>query len=326
MRPLFINASLVLASAIVTLLLAEGVSRLYPPFRPAPRTYVGEYQNRHNRKLLVADQTLGWKIRPSWQSGIYQSNAQGFRSRSDFDPGHGCKRIALAGDSFTFGVGIEYQKTFASLIETGLPGSCVDNMGVPGFGLDQIWLTVRTQALPLHPRLIAVAFISEDLARSQEAYRSTEGFNKPAFKLVDGQLAPETAEDRPSFLVRFLQRHSSVWRMARLGARALAHHYPYGEWWNLNAAILDAIRDDCRRADVPLLFIYLPSPEWKAFPTLRAYMARSQANFIDLSQGRFALTPDMYIPGDMHLNAKGHRQVADAVLAAASEESLKPIR
>jgi hypothetical protein len=60
-----------------------------------------------------------------------------------------------------------------------MPGSCVDNMGIPGFGLDQIWLTVRTQALPLHPRLVAVAFISADLTRSQEAYRPIEGSNKP---------------------------------------------------------------------------------------------------------------------------------------------------
>ena len=43
-------------------------------------------------------------------------------------------------------------------------------------------------------------------------------------------------------------------------------------------------------------------------------MFRNQANFIDLSQGEFTLTPDMYIPRDGHLNDKGHRRVADAIL------------
>jgi len=187
-------------------------------------------------------------------------------------------------------------------------------MGIPGFGLDQIWLTVRTQALPLHPRLVVVTFISGDLTRSEEAYDSVSGLNKPAFKLSESRLVPETAEDRPSFFVRFLQHHSSLWRVVRLADRTLAHRYPHGEWWYLNAAILDAIRDDCRKAEVPVLFVYIPTRGWISFPTLDAYMVRNQANFIDMSQGEFALAPDMYIPGDGHLNDKGHRRVADAVI------------
>jgi hypothetical protein len=315
MRPLLINTSLALATVVVMLLLAEGMLRLYRPFRPVPRTYVGENKNRGSRDM-IADAVLGWKFRPNF-NGFYQSNAQGFRAAPHFDPNPPRKIIALAGESFTYGLFVEYQKTFAWLIETGLPGSYVDNMGIPGFGLDQIWLTVRTQALPLHPQLVAVAFNIGDLTSSEEAYRPIEGYNKPTFKLVDGRLVPKTAEDRPNSLVRFMQRHSSVWRVVRLAARTLGYHYPLGEWWTLNAAILDAIRDDCRRAAVPVLFIYIPrcsGGHTESFPTLRVYMARNQANFIDLSEGGFALTPDMYIPGDGHLNAKGHRQVADAVL------------
>ena len=100
-----------------------------------------------------------------------------------------------------------------------------------------------------------------------------------------------------------------------LADRTLAHRYPHGEWWYLNAAILDAIRDDCAKAGVPVLFVYIPTREWGAFPSLRAYMLRKQAKFIDLSQGEFVLTPDMYIPGDGHLNDLGHQQVAHAVLS-----------
>jgi hypothetical protein len=125
---------------------------------------------------------------------------------------------------------------------------------------------------------------------------------------------PETAEDRPSLLVRFLQHNSSLWRVVQLPDRTLSHRYPHGEWWYLNAAILDAIRDDCRKAGVPVLFVYIPTRGWRAFPSLRAYMLRNQADFIDLSQGEFALAPNMYIPRDGHLNDKGHRRVADAVL------------
>ena len=255
---------------------------------------------------------MGWKIRPNASTINARINAQGFRALSDFQPNRACKGIVFAGDSFTYGVLVRYEKTFASLTQAGVPGSCAYNMGVPGFGLDQIWLTVRTQALPLHPELVVVAFISGDLTRSQEAHNPGFGL-KPVFKLAGGRLVPETAEDRPNFLVRFLQRNSSLWRVLQLADLTLARRYPHGEWWYLNAAILDAIRDDCRKAGVPVTFVYIPTG-WRAFPSLRAYMFRNQANFIDLSEGEFALAPDMYIPRDGHLNEKGHRVVAAAVL------------
>lgn len=185
-------------------------------------------------------------------------------------------------------------------------------MGIPGFALDQIWLTIRTQALPLHPSLVVVAFANDNLTRSQEAYNPGFGV-KPVFKLDRGRLVPKSATDRPTALVKFLERNSSLWRLMQLADLAVARRYPHGEWWSLNAAILDAIRIDCRQAEVPVLFVYIPTG-WRTFPSLRAYMSGNEANFIDLSQGEFALTPDMYLPRDGHLNDKGHQQVADAVL------------
>jgi len=50
--------------------------------------------------------------------------------------------------------GSDTKEPLPSLVQAGVPGVCAYNMGIPGFGLDQIWLTVRTQALSLHPRLV----------------------------------------------------------------------------------------------------------------------------------------------------------------------------
>ncbi len=300
---------LLVGSLICTLLLADGVLHFFPLLRPNPRTYVGEYDGRQPRhRGVVPDPVLGWKLRPN----APLINAEGFRAPFDFPPNQACKGIAFAGGSFVYGVGIGYEKTFASLTQAGLPGSCAYNMGIPGFALDQIWLTVRTQALPLHPSLVVVAFANDNLTRTQDAYNPGFGL-KEVYKLADGRLVHETAEDRPSSVVGFLQHNSSLLRLWQLANLTLARRYPHGEWWYLNTAILDAIQDDCRKAGVPLLFVYIPT-NWKSFPSLRAYMSRNQADFIDLSQGEFALAPDMYIPKDGHLNDKGHRQVADAVL------------
>jgi len=98
-------------------------------------------------------------------------------------------------------------------------------------------------------------------------------------------------------------------------SRAAAHYLPVGEWWFLNAAILDAIQADCRQAKMPLLFVYIPTQRWHEFRALRAYMKRTGANFVDLSEGGRNFAADMYLPADEHLNAKGNRYIAEAVLA-----------
>ncbi len=289
--------------------------RLNPLLRPLPRTYVGEYATRPSANFVV-DPVTGWRMRPRHQFwGSVRSNEQGFRANSDFDPSGTRKKIVLTGDSFTFGFGVDYDKTYAAIVESHLSNTVVYNLGMPGFGLDQIWQSVRNQALPIKPDLTVVAFISPDFTRSEEAYRNVEGFNKPTFVLHQGRLVPQTPEDRPNLLVSFLQHHSSLWRVGRLAARSVAHQIPVGEWWSLNEAILDAIRTDCRQAGVPVVFVYIPTREWKRFPSLRSYMHRVGADFVDLTDGPNPISPDMYFPvRDGHLNEAGHRYVATTLM------------
>jgi hypothetical protein len=293
-------------SLSLTLILTEGLLRISPRFRPVHRTYVGDYPSRPS-EIWVADPMLGWRLRPHIDN--IPSNGQGFRSPRDFDADAPCRHIAIAGDSFAYGWHVSYEQTFAAIIEAKLPDTCVNNYALPGYGLDQMWLAVRTEALPRHPHFVIVAFIVDDFSRSTEAYRRFEGRNKPRFILRHGALVPETLADHPNFLLRFVQHNSSLWWMGRLAARSLGYYYPYGEWWTLNAAILDRIREDCRSAGVPLLFVYIHMLGDRPFPMLQSYMKANSANFIELS-----LSTDKYIPKDLHLNEKGHAQVAEALL------------
>ncbi len=301
---------LLLAGVVFSIILAEVLLLFIPRFRPEPSLFAGEFGNRQSMKF-VPDPATGWRLRR--ESGF--SNAQGFRGKSDFNPSDKRKKIILVGDSFTYGSGVPYEDTFGAVIESQLEGRAVVwNLAMPGFGIDQMWQSVRHQALPLKPDLVIVGFIISDFARSLTAYRVHEGFNKPTFKLVDGRLIPRTAEDRPNFLVQVLQRHSCLWTLGVLAYRAVALRFPVGEWWTLNRAILEAIRADCRANGVPVLFLYVPTREWHSFPTLRSYMQRVGANFIDLTDASPLAPQDIFLDGYGHLNAKGHRYVADVVL------------
>lgn len=309
---------LLVASTVAALVMAEMAVRFFPDFQPRPRLSVGELQDRP-QPHFVSDPVTGWRMRPSHQFLLnthdyrttYSSNAQGFRRNSDFGPAERRRKIALIGDSFAFGLGVQYEETYGALIESALPGTVVYNLAMPAFGLDQIWFSVRHHALPLRPDLVIVAFISDDFTRSQSAHTM---LNKPSFKLVDGRLVSRTAEDRPNALVRFLEHHSHLWMAGRLGSIWLAYRVPFGEWWFLNEAILDALRADCRGSGTPVLFLYHPSKAWRPVPTLRGYMARVGANFIDLTDQQPSAPGGIFFPRDMHLTPQGHRFVADAVL------------
>lgn len=314
-----IKAKLLVLAVTTTLatLGLEGVLALMGAFKPFPTTFVGEFENRPSDNFL-SDPVTGWRMRPNHilslktqeMQAAYQSNTQGFRAAEDFKPAETRKRIVLAGDSFTFGYGVEYDETFGALIENELTDVVVCNLAMPGFGLDQIWLSVRHQALPLDPDLVIVGLVNVDFKRSQVAYRKAEGFNKPTFSLVNGRLVPRTAEDRPNFVLRFLEEHSRIWTGGRLGSRWFSYRLPLGEWWHLNEAILDAIRCDCAETSTPVLFINIPTKAWRRFPMLNAHMERTGADYIDATENKPPNALEYFFAVDSHINAAGNRYVA----------------
>jgi hypothetical protein len=241
---------------------------------------------------------------------MYRSNSQGFRSDHEFDASPDTRKVVLVGDSFAFGYKLPANVTFAVLLEQRLHGTAVYNLGIPSFGIDQIWLALRHYGLPLHPKLAIIVFISGDFNRSEEAYR--DGFNKPIFKLAGGQLVPKTSQDSPSAVREFLERHSSLWRVGGLSSRMMSQHLPIGEWWSLNRAILDHIRSDCAAAGITPLFVYIPTDELGEFRSLNSYMRKVGANFIDMAEnGRFPMVGTR-LP-DRHPNSLGKRYIAESI-------------
>lgn len=320
-RRLSKNLLTLLVTMLVFVLAAEALLHAVPQLRPVPRTYIGEYPNKPRRAFII-DPLIGWRFKPFLlvdHPTHYRLNSLGFRSNVEFDPSPQVPKIALVGESHSFGLGVQYEETFGQMLESRLHGVPVYNLAIPGFALDQMGLDLEHYALPLHPRLAVIVFNSGDFTGSEEAYRTSEGLNKSVYKLVGGQLVAETVQDRPNALVEFLDRHSSLWRAERLVSRTLAHRFPVTNWWRLNEAILDRMRALGDRQNVPLLFVYLPTrDESTRFTTLRSYMERTHANFIDMSEGERRLANNTTLP-DGHPNSLGHRYVAEAIAGWISE-------
>jgi hypothetical protein len=95
------------------------------------------------------------------------------------------------------------------------PSVSAKSVGMPGYGVDQIWLATRHDAIPMDPDLLVVLIYPEDFDRSFSAFRPTEGFVKPSFRVRDGQLVERTPDDCETWLTRFLAENSRIFALYR---------------------------------------------------------------------------------------------------------------
>jgi len=281
---------------------------------------VGQYENvKHPDASFIEDTHTGWRMRPQtrfpwtnrdWSTTVIANNS-GFRNVRDFSESDQGRIIALVGDSFTFGSGVNTDETYGAVLET-TTNNAVYNFGMPGFGIDQMWLSARHQALPLKPSFVVMAFIEDDFRRSLVAYRPGEGFNKPVFKVVEGRLVRKTAEDAPGAFSRIVYGRSRLMAAADRASVTLGWRYGVGEWWTVNRAVFDALGEDCRAAGVKLIFLYIPDKSWRPIPAVQSYMQQTGAEFLDLSQ---TIQPKgIFFARDGHMNASGHRFIAESLV------------
>jgi hypothetical protein len=203
---------LALASLCLCLGAAEGGLRLFerrftwrplPPFGEGPR--VREWAQESERQLgehwdpvhyTTFDAVLGWTTRPGFVSkdGRIHVNAAGLRATSEYaaTPPSGVRRIAVCGESFTFGEEVADEEVWAARMEALSGDLEVLNYGVGGYGTDQAYLRVSREARgPLDALLVGVMI--ENIGRNVNRYRplwypSALPAAKPRYVLVGTEL------------------------------------------------------------------------------------------------------------------------------------------
>ncbi len=132
--------------------------------------------NPNHISYFIADDLLGWTVGPARRSndGLYASSSEGIRSAhpgvsyTHRAPSH---RIALVGDSFTFGLEVPFEDTWGAHLERALgPQVQVLNFGVDGYGVDQAYLRYQRDVRPWRPDLVILGIINHDLYRSLAVY------------------------------------------------------------------------------------------------------------------------------------------------------------
>jgi hypothetical protein len=275
----FVRAALL---ALLALALAEGaarwvvrspalLARISSPLDEA--SWRLRWVNRHRGgeapyafSFDVHHPVRGWALAPAlhevevFDGKRLSTNARGLRGAREvaLEKSPGRLRIAVFGDSFTFGEEVSDDETFAHQLELLLTDVEVLNFGVHGYGHDQELLYLR-EALPLYrPDVVLIGHVADDALRNMLAFRS---FAKPWFRLSGGGLVLHgTPVPTPAEFLASHPRGSRLADLLTMARERLLWRWGdrVGETDRLTAAILQTIFREARDAGAKPAIVVLP--------------------------------------------------------------------
>ena len=138
--------------------------------------------------------TRGWALKPNLRDvpvpggKLLNSNSKGVRGRREHagEKAPGTTRILVLGDSFTFGEDVGDDETYSHHLEQLLPGTEVINLGVHGYGHDQMLIYLREEGIRYRPDIVILGFLTGDMERNVLSFRD---YAKPRFVLDGGKPA-----------------------------------------------------------------------------------------------------------------------------------------
>lgn len=248
--------------------------------------YYDEMLNTHgtipSRRIPTESHAeFGWAHPPSLNmtdeyGDTYTTNRLGFRSVKEFeDLDRGKYIVMIVGDSFTFGTDADDSDVWPALLQRLDEQLEVVNLGVEGYGTDQIYLVLRKYIGIVQPDLVVAAIFWDDAYRALLSFRR---FQKPKFEIHRGELRlTNTPVGQKMEVYADVKKEMRVKRLlskvillnildnviAQLHARAL--HRPsiglrYGpaNYTPINEKILQAMVDTSTQYGADFLLTYVP--------------------------------------------------------------------
>jgi hypothetical protein len=290
------------------------------------RTVPGANYPTHLAAWAEADADLGWTVTRSPAYAAlsrvrYRINSQGFRHGEDFNSlpqkPLGQRHVVVLGDSFTFGVNLQEAETCPAFLSQHLgPNWRAFNLGVPGYGIDQMVLSYEKYHAVLQPDVVVLIFIDEDVDRVFEAFRGAEGLPKPSFEVVKGEL-----RERQPHIETIL---GSLLYRSRIANVIYSRWYRPRESVRISAALLRRLAKETSGYGEKLVLVRYPSIEqvdgrdvYRAYPFQEVLDGYGITDVEPLEVLRKVGDPRaLYFVGDEHPTAEANRVVADAIYAA----------
>jgi len=209
----------------------------------------------------------GWALKPNLRDVPVQrgktlsSNSRGVRGRREHGDAKaaGVTRILVLGDSFTFGEDVGDDETYSHHLGEMLPRAEVINLGVHGYGHDQMLIYLQEEIGRYRPHVVILGFLTGDMERNVLSFRD---YAKPRFVLEGGRLAlrnspvpaPGETASREKWRSKFADVVSMLWLRYRWKSGAIPE-----ETREPTLAILDEMKETIERAGARPAFAYLPA-------------------------------------------------------------------
>jgi lysophospholipase L1-like esterase len=358
------NIALLLCSLVLILTFAELVLRVLnveeikkPDNRPVAgwiripeevwteyHSELGWFHQKNRHAVLKKGRTLEVEL---------TTNNWGFRGLRDYEmrrPEH-TKRVMVLGDSFVFGWGVRDQEVLTAQMESQVQNLEALNLGVAGYGIDQIYISFQKLGLEFRPDYVFIGIYQEDFWRATRAFTDA-GYAKPYFSVTDSEQlvlhnvpVPEPKQMRVGQFPQVVHRpwveralwQSALYRvtkkmLARLGKDIGIIDPSLDDEWFLGRAILHELIAEIHSIDAEPVILIVPPKEWfkNTKPTslqksLKRFAEREHVPLIDLTPvfaeaaSQTELT-DYYIKDEWHWTVKGHELVANLLLSYLREQ------
>jgi len=318
-------------------------------------TGIGLLQLLHGEEQAEAsryDASLGWTGIPDanvpdmYGPGRYvRTNSQGYRNADEFTQHVDNRRIRMlcSGDSFTYGQGVANDEVWCNRLSALDPRLETVNLGMPGYGVDQMYLRYLEARTTLEHQIHIFAFIGGDLIRMGN--REQNHFGKPVLHLDGDRLVVgNTPVPRLRWsLTRLLDRADfRLWEVCRkIMGRLLPGPAATPDIMNTIGPVAERTLLEIdrlgREQQVTTVFVFLPTDlnvgkdkPWHTW-TLET-MARHKLYFYDLTPLIRELpahtAAGFFIPrgqvAEGHYTAAGNAWVADALLSHLVASHLLP--
>jgi hypothetical protein len=299
---------------------------------------------------LYADWTADddfWKLRQRWGKNVLvesaalfdpfigwtlpktPTNPLGAVTNKIYIPNYAHPAVLFVGDSFVEGV-TPFEDRIPQSLEAQLK-TPVYNLGMSGYGLDQIYLRLQQAAFPFKYPAAIVGMATVDLDRSIMGFRTGP---KPYFSVEENRLVlrgvPMPKDPRRwlkkyppeigSYAARLLSRQLRLIH----GGNPLEVVYLRDEKKRVNAKILEQLAEESSARRMPLYFVLFYNKPELEYEGWRERFLKDELNlrkipYLDtkpllLSQSESHKLPiSNYYAADGHLSAEGNRVVAAAL-------------